>query len=101
MILEKSIVLKFVEVNDLEKYTLCKNSNHLSSLSAFENFCLLTISLLLLSANQLCSNKVILKFIHIYKIQYIEMKLYKYLGVNRLDPKALFSVSNTFPPLFQ
>lgn len=38
MILEKSIVLKFVEVNDLEKYTLCKNSNHLSSFSAFENF---------------------------------------------------------------
>ena len=68
MILEKSIVLKFIEVNDLEKYTLCKNSNHLSSVSAFENFCLLTISLLLLSANQLCFNKVILKFIHIYKI---------------------------------
>ena len=101
MILEKSIVLKFIEVNDLEKYTLCKNSNHLSSVSAYENFCLLTISLLLLSANQLCFNKVILKFIHIYKIQYIEIKLNKYLVVNPFVPMVLFSVSKTFQPLSQ
>jgi hypothetical protein len=101
MILEKSIVLKFVEVNDLEKYTLCKNSNHLSSFAAFEFFCLLTISLLLLSANQLCFNKLILKIIHIHKIQYIEMKLDEYLVVIRLCTMALFSASNTFPLLFQ
>jgi hypothetical protein len=93
--------LKFVEVNDLEKYTLCKNSNHLSSFAAFEFFCLLTISLLLLSANQLCFNKLILNFIHIHKIEYIEMKLNEYLVVIRLVPMALFSASNTFPLLFQ